>query len=166
MSDENRSHEPRSRLTQEQILESKRMFEIDDILQVIGIWCLTEYGLECLTVYYPIPWQRLWEPDWVRHLEEKTWFGDGIDFCFALTAAKNKFAKRAGKPQYARLDVTNQVRYAVMKRDRFRCRLCGLDASTTTLHIDHIIPVCRGGGASMDNLQTLCEKCNLGKGAG
>lgn len=31
------------------------------------------------------------------------------------------------------------------------------------LHADHIIPVSQGGTDEMDNLQTLCEKCNLAK---
>lgn len=32
------------------------------------------------------------------------------------------------------------------------------------LHVDHVIPVSRGGKSVMDNLQTLCEDCNCGKG--
>lgn len=33
------------------------------------------------------------------------------------------------------------------------------------LHVDHIVPVSRGGLSEMDNLQTLCATCNFGKGA-
>ena len=32
------------------------------------------------------------------------------------------------------------------------------------LHVDHIVPVSRGGKSVMSNLQTLCEDCNCGKG--
>lgn len=32
------------------------------------------------------------------------------------------------------------------------------------LHVDHIVPVSRGGKSVMGNLQTLCEDCNCGKG--
>jgi len=32
------------------------------------------------------------------------------------------------------------------------------------LHIDHVLPVSRGGLATLENLRTLCEKCNLGRG--
>ena len=32
------------------------------------------------------------------------------------------------------------------------------------LHVDHILPVSRGGKTVMSNLQTLCEDCNCGKG--
>jgi len=31
------------------------------------------------------------------------------------------------------------------------------------LHIDHVTPWSKGGETEMDNLQTLCEPCNLGK---
>ncbi|MBR2352886.1 MAG: HNH endonuclease, partial [Clostridia bacterium] len=32
------------------------------------------------------------------------------------------------------------------------------------LEVDHIIPVSKGGKSTLDNLQTLCERCNRGKG--
>ena len=31
------------------------------------------------------------------------------------------------------------------------------------LHIDHIIPWSKGGETVLENLQTLCSDCNLGK---
>ena len=58
------------------------------------------------------------------------------------------------------------LRYSVLKRDRFRCVLCGASPATQVgcvLHVDHIIPFCRGGLTTMDNLRTTCEPCNLGK---
>ena len=53
-----------------------------------------------------------------------------------------------------------------MQRDDFKCKICGRSPATdpsVVLHIDHIIPCSKGGRADIDNLQTLCSKCNLGK---
>lgn len=53
------------------------------------------------------------------------------------------------------------IRISVFARDEGRCRRCG---STKNLSVDHIIPVKNGGTDDMDNLQTLCRKCNSQKG--
>ena len=61
-----------------------------------------------------------------------------------------------------------RLRYLVMKHDSFKCRSCGASPATTpgtTLHVDHLVPWRDGGQTVMENLQTLCEKCNIGKGA-
>lgn len=60
------------------------------------------------------------------------------------------------------------LRYNVLKRDNFRCVICGASPATSLeckLHIDHFIPWSRGGKTVLENLRTLCEPCNLGKGA-
>ena len=57
-------------------------------------------------------------------------------------------------------------RYKILKRDNFCCSLCGRSPANTggvTLHIDHIIPVSKGGETIPENLQTLCSECNLSK---
>lgn len=43
-----------------------------------------------------------------------------------------------------------------------KCCSCG---STENLHIDHIIPVAKGGINSETNVQILCQSCNLKKNA-
>src|SRR5579872_4865222 len=57
----------------------------------------------------------------------------------------------------------------VFRRDRFRCRYCGLDGlrdfeSWLILTIDHVQPHAKGGQRLMDNLVTACQPCNLLKG--
>jgi len=55
-------------------------------------------------------------------------------------------------------------RFAIMKRDGYRCRLCGSSqADGAKLHIDHKTPLAKGGSNEDGNLWTLCEDCNLGK---
>lgn len=61
--------------------------------------------------------------------------------------------------------VTRAMRYDVLRRDGFKCIRCGRGREDgVKLHVDHIVPVSRGGKSVMDNLQTLCEDCNCGKG--
>ena len=60
--------------------------------------------------------------------------------------------------------VTPSLRFAVMKRDGYRCQICGRTQSDgVKLVVDHIKPLARGGKTTMDNLQTLCYECNSGK---
>lgn len=58
------------------------------------------------------------------------------------------------------------LRYKVLSRDRFKCVKCGRSPSTDIdceLQVDHIIPFSKGGKTVLENLQTTCKKCNLGK---
>jgi hypothetical protein len=58
------------------------------------------------------------------------------------------------------------LRYDVLKRDRFRCSICGATPASdlsVELHVDHIHPRSAGGETAMTNLRTLCSRCNLGK---
>ncbi len=58
------------------------------------------------------------------------------------------------------------LRLKILDRDNFRCKLCGRSPATelgVQLHIDHIIPFSKGGKSILENLQTLCMDCNLGK---
>jgi 5-methylcytosine-specific restriction endonuclease McrA len=44
--------------------------------------------------------------------------------------------------------------------------MCGASPAkdpAVTLHVDHIEPWSKGGTTTLDNLQTLCSTCNIGK---
>lgn len=75
--------------------------------------------------------------------------------------------KQHNEAYYQRKLMNDSIRYDVMKRDGFRCVLCGASSldDGVKLHVDHILPVAKGGKTEMSNLRTLCERCNLGKGA-
>ena len=63
-------------------------------------------------------------------------------------------------------DVNYKLRFKVMQRDNFKCCICGNSPAKNPdieLHIDHVVPWSKGGETVVDNLQTLCSICNLGK---
>lgn len=55
--------------------------------------------------------------------------------------------------------------WSVLARDNWTCCSCGRSSKEEgiTLEVDHIIPRSKGGTDGLDNLQTLCKKCNIGK---
>jgi hypothetical protein len=85
---------------------------------------------------------------------------------FRPTITNDKWdSYRKPKPK-GRSPIPGSLRYAVLVRDRKQCRACGAKPGRgTVLHIDHVVPVKRGGKTTLENLQVLCAICNLGKGA-
>lgn len=69
-------------------------------------------------------------------------------------------------PDSEKREIKLGLRYDILRRDRFKCVICGASPSTKIdceLHVDHIIPFSKGGKTVKDNLRTLCKNCNLGK---
>ncbi len=63
-------------------------------------------------------------------------------------------------------DINWRLRYIVMRRDKFKCKICGKSPATDQtiiLHVDHTKAWANNGETVLDNLQTLCSKCNIGK---
>lgn len=63
-------------------------------------------------------------------------------------------------------DPSLRMRFRVLKRDNFSCRSCGASPALKpglSLHVDHVRAWSLGGETITENLQTLCEQCNLGK---
>lgn len=64
--------------------------------------------------------------------------------------------------------MTPALRESIKQRDHYTCQKCGVSVEEEPhllLEIDHIVPISKGGMTSVDNLQTLCWKCNRSKGA-
>jgi hypothetical protein len=70
-------------------------------------------------------------------------------------------AERKRKPPSAR------QRLEVLARDNYTCVTCGRSPAITPglqLEVDHIEPFSTGGADALANYQTLCQRCNRGKG--
>lgn len=62
--------------------------------------------------------------------------------------------------------MTKQLREQIARRDNYTCQICGKYMQDGVgLHVDHIVPVAKGGKTVPSNLQVLCSKCNGRKGA-
>ena len=68
--------------------------------------------------------------------------------------------------------VNLRLRNETFERDDYTCQMCGyskgelfLDGEPVKLEADHIIPLADNGKTVIDNLQTLCSRCNAGKKA-
>lgn len=107
----------------------------------------------------------IWSYNGLFHLVD-SWqeeAGGRTVFKFKLvTVAEDKPAVMK-RPLPRRRLIPSSVKREVWKRDRGRCVLCG---SQEELHFDHDIPFSKGGAsATVDNVQILCARHNLSKGA-
>lgn len=64
---------------------------------------------------------------------------------------------------FSRGPITAQVRRDVMARDGGRCIYCGDEGGP--FHLDHKVPVSKGGLSVLSNLFVACRGCNLSKGS-
>lgn len=78
--------------------------------------------------------------------------------------AANSGAKRSARkrnPQ-GRIEFIN--RRTVWKRDKGICGLCALPVPFRDMHLDHFIPLDKGGAHTYENVHTTHSRCNLSKG--
>ncbi|MBQ9472253.1 MAG: HNH endonuclease [Ruminococcus sp.] len=86
------------------------------------------------------------------------------DELYSVIRAINQRQRNVNTAKAERRKMSQDLRYRIMKRDNFRCVLCGRSAKDgVSLHVDHIKPISKGGKTIESNLRTLCSDCNLGK---
>ena len=96
---------------------------------------------------------------------------NGSDLCGKCHYTAKRDAKsairRARKLETADIAWLDPVK--VFDRDGWRCKLCGVHVRRMKTyhpwraHADHVIPLSKGGAHNMENMQTLCQSCNLSK---
>lgn len=96
--------------------------------------------------------------------------GDIFNFDDLFACLESVSRSRLDKNTYSHLaavergEVSDSLRYDIMQRDNFTCVICGASARLgARLHVDHIVPISKGGKSIPSNLRTLCERCNIGK---
>ena len=89
--------------------------------------------------------------------------GCGKTSILEITQNKGQTLIEWAKP-VERRSIKPSLRFRILKRDDYRCQICGDTAQDgAKLEIDHIHPVSKGGNNNTSNLQVLCRECNAGK---
>lgn len=107
------------------------------------------------------PYRRRFR-SWIEALETFVSWANASE---AAAPQSNTVTEGQLQPGTAR-DPSLRLRFKVLQRDRFCCRHCGASPAKqlgVELHVDHIVPWSKGGETVLENLQTLCVQCNLGK---
>ena len=52
---------------------------------------------------------------------------------------------------------------ALKEKYNYVCLCCGVPEPDITLTVDHVVPISKGGGNSIENIQPLCFSCNSSK---
>jgi len=97
-----------------------------------------------------------------RILKQRGVIRSGGD-AFRLKASQGKVKWSYKSHKIKRISLNPKLRYSILKRDSFKCVLCGVGANMAVLEMDHIVPVSQGGKNLEHNLRTLCHHCNEGK---
>jgi len=85
--------------------------------------------------------------------------------------ARNPERARAGyrrwtqrrKARVAGVEIEYFDRSEIFTRDNGACRYCGTVLDVLNWHLDHIVPIVRGGMHTRANTVAACPKCNLSK---
>lgn len=80
---------------------------------------------------------------------------------YKTAVRKGRVGAHKKKSTIKRMELPAMLRYMIMQRDNFKCVLCGADAKTRLLEIDHMDFNVRNNDPK--NLRVLCEWCNFGR---
>ena len=83
-----------------------------------------------------------------------------------LAGRKTSFCGRRCLRDFFMLTDWPRVRKVVFARDGGICMKCGQRVSEKNFHVDHIVPLARGGDEwDLNNLELSCPGCNIAKAA-
>lgn len=102
---------------------------------------------------------------WRKALEKFVVYINHEESASSEEAIKNVEVEPITKHKTSRT-INWRLRFIVMRRDNFKCKSCGRSPAidpSIILHVDHVKAWANGGETVLENLQTLCSKCNIGK---
>lgn len=91
---------------------------------------------------------------------EREWKNPGrrprLDPAEAAYRERRRQAKKKGGPRVNRAEI--------IERDKGRCWICKKYVAKSLIHLDHVIPLSKGGAHHPSNVKVACKSCNEWKG--
>lgn len=101
-------------------------------------------------------------PEWRerRNARRRERYASDPEYRDRVEARKRERVRRLGGRGYRR------ELPSILMRQLWLCALCGepINKITPSVHVDHIVPVSKGGGNEVENLQAAHGSCNISKG--
>jgi rubrerythrin len=110
---------------------------------------------------------------WMYSYEDDLWYS--FDGNYSATSPQEKRMKelerkkkeelykeeslRRAAEDYYNIEFWSKVRLSVLRRDKYRCQICG-KIGDSKLHVHHIMKRNAGGTDHLDNLITTCPSCH------
>ncbi len=137
----------------------------DSVLEKEGRRPTKEDLAKCGAMYSYGPYYRRWR-SWVKACEALLEWSDrrsqsNGQQSSAVSSNPDNHPKRYKRP------IPLRLRYEILKRDEFKCKICGRSPANTSglaLQVDHVTAESKDGPTTPENLRTLCNECNLGRG--
>jgi hypothetical protein len=134
---------------------------IAECWRVMGEAHIVVNSIQALAVYFMVGGNALVDSDIARFqlpelLQPKPTAHDGLLGFKSVVDLPPNASARAVRPK---------TRMRILKRDSFRCRICGRrpdDYPDIELHVHHVRPWSKGGLTEDGNLITLCSTCHNG----
>lgn len=87
-------------------------------------------------------------------------------YCSRKCVDAARSATRAARMRVLVDGVVERIpRAYIIERDNSRCHLCRKKCKPSEIHLDHVIPLSKGGTHTLENLRVAHAKCNIAKGA-
>ena len=121
--------------------------------------------------------KRNQEKDWREKNKERNVANKSEWYISNKSRVFSNILKRRSSKHFVRF--VGVKRLELLERDNWECQNCGIKVHDRSFggkenrclwdderkaHIDHIIPISKGGDSIKENLQVLCRTCNLSKG--
>lgn len=155
----------RSKTQREKMISEEELFEnLEKVWVKLGRQPKFRDMWAGISKYGPSPYARTFG-SWRKALESFVTFVNREENISSEEAIKKLEIEPSTHHKTSR-NINWRLRFIVMRRDNFKCKKCGRSPATdpkVILHVDHKKAWANGGETVLENLETLCSKCNIGK---